>query len=46
MSGQIGGRALPFTGLMTLPMILVGLALTGGGFLLTKVRPNVADRQK
>jgi hypothetical protein len=46
MSGQIGGRGLPFTGLATLPLIVVGLALTGGGFLLTKVRPNALSRQK
>ena len=42
MSGQLGGQnhALPFTGLTSLPLVIVGLALTGIGALLTLVRPN------
>jgi hypothetical protein len=40
MSGQVGGqvRALPFTGLASLPLALVGLVLTGIGVLMTRVR--------
>ncbi len=42
MSGQIGGqsKALPFTGLATLPFAVIGLVLTLGGFLLTRIRPG------
>lgn len=46
MSGQVGaqGRALPFTGFMTLPLVIVGLALSAFGVLLTKVRPSANAR--
>jgi hypothetical protein len=42
MSGHIGGqvRALPFTGLASLPFVLIGLLLSGLGLLMTKVRPK------
>jgi hypothetical protein len=40
MSGNMGGRALPFTGLATLPFVLVGLVLSAVGILLTKIRPR------
>lgn len=42
MSGQLGGqtRTLPFTGLATVPLAVIGLVLTGVGFLLTLVRPK------
>jgi hypothetical protein len=42
MSGQIGGqaRALPFTGLATLPIVVIGLLISGVGLLLTKVQPK------
>ncbi len=42
MSGHV--KALPFTGLATLPLAALGLALTGFGFVMTKMRPgkNVA----
>lgn len=44
MSGQIGGqvRALPFTGFMSLPLALLGLVLSGIGFLMTRVRSKHA----
>jgi len=40
MSGHIGGqvRSLPFTGLTTLPLVVVGLVLSGFGLLMTRVR--------
>ena len=40
MSGHIGGqtRALPFTGLASGPLVIVGLAISGMGFLMTLVR--------
>jgi hypothetical protein len=42
MSGHIGGqpRALPFTGLTTLPLVLVGIVLSVLGALLTLIRPH------
>lgn len=42
MSGQIGGttRALPFTGLATLPLVIVGLVATAVGAVLTRVRSH------
>lgn len=42
MSGQISGqtRALPFTGLATLPLALVGLIVGLVGFVMTRVRPK------
>jgi hypothetical protein len=42
MSGQIGGqiRALPFTGLAALPLILIALVVIGVGTLLTLVWPK------
>jgi hypothetical protein len=42
MSGQLAGqpKALPFTGLATAPIALVGLVLTAVGFLLARVRPH------
>jgi hypothetical protein len=42
MSGHMGAqpRALPFTGLTTLPLILVGLVLSALGALMTLVRPK------
>jgi hypothetical protein len=46
MSGQIGVhvRALPFTGLAALPLILIALVIVGVGFLMTKVRPKASER--
>lgn len=40
MSGQIGGhaRALPLTGFATLPLVVIGLALSALGILRTKLR--------
>jgi hypothetical protein len=38
-TGQVKGL-LPFTGLATLPIAALGLALSGAGLLLTKVRPG------
>jgi hypothetical protein len=40
MSGNVGGqvRSLPFTGLTTLPFVVVGLVLSGIGLLMTRVR--------
>jgi hypothetical protein len=40
MSGNIGGqaRALPFTGLGTLPFIVIGIVLSFIGWLMTLVR--------
>jgi hypothetical protein len=42
MSGNIGGqaRALPFTGLATLPMIVIGIILSCFGWLMTRVGPK------
>jgi len=42
MSGQIGGqvRALPFTGVATLPIAVVGLVVSAAGFLLARLRPT------
>ena len=42
MSGNIGGqaRALPFTGFGTLPLILIGIILSGFGWLMTMIRPK------
>ena len=44
MSGQIGGqvRALPFTGLAVLPLLLIAAVVIGLGVLLTSVRPKRA----
>jgi hypothetical protein len=45
MSGQIGSqRALPFTGLATLPLVVVGLVLSGFGLLMTRVRSAAKTR--
>ncbi|HEY1370147.1 MAG TPA: hypothetical protein VGF23_23675 [Gaiellaceae bacterium] len=35
MSGQIGAKSLPFTGFATLPLVAVGLVLTGLGWVMT-----------
>ena len=45
MSGTIGGqsRALPFTGFGTLPFIVVGILLSGFGWLMTMIRPDHED---
>ncbi len=42
MSGHLAGQnhALPFTGLTSLPLVILGLALTGIGALMTRVRPK------
>lgn len=42
MSGQIGvqPRTLPFTGLATGPLVVLGLLLSGMGFLMTLLRPQ------
>ena len=42
MSGQIAGqtRALPFTGLATLPLVVGALIVGAVGFLMTLVRPR------
>ena len=42
MSGNIGGqaRALPFTGFGTLPLIVIGIVLSGFGSLMACVRPK------
>ena len=42
MSGQLAGqsRTLPFTGLVTAPLAVIGLVLSIVGFLLTRVRPG------
>jgi hypothetical protein len=42
MSGNLGGqsKALPFTGLASLPLVLVGIAITAAGALMTLVRPK------
>jgi hypothetical protein len=39
MSGHIGGqaRALPLTGFATLPLVVIGLALSAFGTLRTKL---------
>jgi hypothetical protein len=37
MSGHIGARTLPFTGFATLPLVVVGLVLTGLGWVMTRV---------
>lgn len=37
MSGQTGGQ-LPFTGLATMPIVIVGLVLSAVGFVLTFLR--------
>ena len=34
--------ALPFTGLASLPLVIVGLAITAAGALMTLVRPKKA----
>ena len=39
MSGQAGGQ-LPFTGFATTPFMILGLILTGVGFVLTLVKPK------
>ena len=36
-TGQVKGT-LPFTGLATLPLVALGLALSGGGALMTRMR--------
>lgn len=38
MAGQ--GRALPFTGFGTLPLIVIGIVLSGFGWLMTIMRPR------
>jgi hypothetical protein len=38
MAGQ--GRALPFTGFTTLPLIVIGILLSGFGWLMTIIRPK------
>jgi hypothetical protein len=40
MSGHIGGqvRALPFTGLATFPLVIIGLCLTALGALATRLK--------
>lgn len=38
MSGHV--KALPFTGLATLPLAAVGLVLSGFGLVMTKMRPS------
>jgi hypothetical protein len=45
MSGHIGGqaRALPFTGFGTLPLILIGIILSGFGWLIAIIRPKYDD---
>jgi hypothetical protein len=45
MSGHMGGqaRALPFTGFGTLPLIVIGIVLSGFGWLMTLFRPKRAD---
>lgn len=35
-----GARTLPFTGLATLPIVLIGGALSITGFILTFLRPK------
>jgi hypothetical protein len=42
MSAPTGGqvRALPFTGLASAPLVVIGLVLTGVGFLMTLLRPR------
>jgi hypothetical protein len=44
MSGQYKGAStsLPFTGLASLPLVLVGIAITAAGALMTLVRPKRA----
>jgi hypothetical protein len=34
------GRALPFTGLGTLPLVVIGILLSGLGWLMTIIRPK------
>ena len=48
MSGNIGGqvRTLPFTGLTMWPLLALGVAVSGAGFLMTKVRSTQADHKK
>ena len=40
MSGHIGGqsRALPFTGLTSVPLVIIGLVLSGIGFVMTRLK--------
>ena len=40
MSGHIGGqsRALPFTGLASVPLVIIGLILSGIGFVMTRLK--------
>lgn len=38
MAGQ--GRALPFTGFGTLPLVVIGILLSGFGWLMTIIRPK------
>jgi hypothetical protein len=38
MAGQ--GRALPFTGFGTLPLIVIGILLSVFGWLMTIIRPE------
>jgi hypothetical protein len=35
-----GARALPFTGLATLPILVLGALLTAAGFIITLCRPR------
>jgi hypothetical protein len=45
MSGQVGGqvRALPFTGFATLPMLVLGAALSAIGVLMTWFKSKSID---
>jgi len=38
-AGQTKGT-LPFTGLATLPLVVLGLVLSGAGVVMTKLRPS------
>lgn len=37
-TGQVKGT-LPFTGFATLPLAVIGLAISGAGVVMTKMRP-------
>jgi hypothetical protein len=37
-TGQVRGT-LPFTGIATLPLAIIGLGLSAAGVLMTKMRP-------
>jgi hypothetical protein len=38
MAGQ--ARALPFTGFGTLPLVVIGIVLSGFGWLMATIRPR------